>query len=152
MSEIAYRQQAAGAAQIESHLRACDADYLPPLSSRVAIGDYAAKIAHNARTFEAWQGSRLVGLVAAYFSGTPGTGFVTSVSVERELTGKGIAGRLLDECIEQARQAGLSRLALEVSAGSVGAQSLYRRRGFMECAQASDPIRMELSLDGRPVQ
>ena len=93
---IEYRLNMASAAQIAEHLLRCDADFVPPLSGRVEIRDYAQKIASKATRFEAWSGGTLVGLVAAYCNDRDKRiAFITSVSVLREWTGKGIAARLM---------------------------------------------------------
>ena len=63
---IAFRSSKATEAQIAEHLARCDADFVPPLSGRVEINDYAKKISIKAKRFEAWSGDILVGLVAAY--------------------------------------------------------------------------------------
>ena len=45
--------------------------------------------------------------------------------------GKGVGRRLLDSTIAQAREAGISRIELEVFSSNVGAIALYERAGFM---------------------
>ena len=55
-----------GEARDRAHLAHCDAHFVPPLSGRVDIDAYAAKIADQAERFEAWAGGRSSGLVAAY--------------------------------------------------------------------------------------
>jgi hypothetical protein len=63
---VEYLSNNASEAQIAGHLSRCDADFVPSLSGRVDINDYAKKIVNKAMRFEAWSGGELVGLVAAY--------------------------------------------------------------------------------------
>ena len=51
---------------ILKHLRLCDDNFHPPLSSRVVLTEYASKLCSVSERFEAWIGDELVGLVAAY--------------------------------------------------------------------------------------
>lgn len=144
---IDYREDSASAADIEAHLRACDARYRPPLSSRVEIGAYATKLADSAVTFEAWRGPILVGLVAAYLNDLASrSGFISSVSVDAGATGAGIASRLLRTCIDAARALGMHRINLQVSRASDGATALYRKLGFVESGGDTETTTMQLTL------
>ena len=63
MSEgIQFSLNNASEAEIVGHLWHCDANFVPPLSDRVEINDYANKITNKAMRFEAWSGDKLVGL------------------------------------------------------------------------------------------
>jgi GNAT superfamily N-acetyltransferase len=90
--QIQFYMNRAAKAQITELLVRCDADFVPQLSSRVAIPGYAEKITMNAARFEAWADDTLCGLVAAYCNDVErGSAYVTSVSVLHEYQGKGIA-------------------------------------------------------------
>lgn len=122
----------ASALQIAVHLLRCDCDFVPPLSSRVAITDYAQKIAGNATRFEAWSGSILVGLVAAYCNDQEtGAAYITSVSVCKEWTGQGIAVKLMNQCIEHASVSDMRHLSLDVAADNAAAIKWYEKFGFV---------------------
>lgn len=119
-------------AKIAELLRLCNFDFVPPLSERVEISDYAHKIAHKALRFEAWSGEVLVGLVAAYCNDQQNRiAYITSVSVRREWTGKGIAGQLMTRCIEHAKASGMWQISLEVASGNASAIRLYEKNGFI---------------------
>ncbi len=95
---IEFREGTATKEDIHAHLEECDGGFHPKLSLKVDIGEYAAKIRARARTFEAWSGEKLVGLVAAYMNDrATRTGFITSVSVATSFVGRGIASALLDQ-------------------------------------------------------
>jgi ribosomal protein S18 acetylase RimI-like enzyme len=137
-----------GAASLESHLRECDERFSPRLSERVDLGDYARKLALLADRCEAWQESRLVGLVAAYLN-NPETsrGFVSSVSVCLDNEGRGLASELMRKCIKLARDKSRELLELEVGENDFRTQAFYRKHGFELSGEGrSGFLRMELKL------
>ena len=115
-SAVQYLSNTASESQITEHLTRCDAAFVPPLSGRVMINDYAQKIASKAKRFEAWSGGVLVGLVAAYCNDQEKRiAHITSVSVLRDWTGKGIAANLMKQCIEHVRALGMRQICLRPS-------------------------------------
>jgi ribosomal protein S18 acetylase RimI-like enzyme len=149
-AEIAYLMNKTSATQIAEHLSRCDADFVPSLSSRVKIGDYARKIANRATRFEAWSGSTLVGLVAAYCNDrTNRVAYITSVSVLREWTGKGIAAHLMNQCVEHAKASGMRRIRLEVAADNTPAIKLYEESGFVAGKATAPSVTMDLTFERR---
>jgi ribosomal protein S18 acetylase RimI-like enzyme len=129
---IAYLSNRASEAQIAEHLSRCDSDFVPPLSARVDIGDYASKIANKAARFEAWSDGTLVGLIAAYCNDQENhIAYITSVSVLKEWTGKGIAARLVARCVAHAKVLGMRQVSLEVASGNTPAIKLYEKSGFI---------------------
>ena len=132
MSSLQYRRDAATTDDVHAHLTRCDADFTPPLSARLDLGDYAAKLAEQAARFEAWDGGQLVGLVAAYV--TPGApeAFISNVSVVCELRGRGVAAALVADCIDRARASGASTLTLQVATADRAAGRFYEKLGFTD--------------------
>jgi ribosomal protein S18 acetylase RimI-like enzyme len=145
---VAYLSNRASAAEISDHLSRCDADFAPLLSGRVEINDYAKKIANKATRFEAWSGGKLVGLVAAYCNDQVSRiTYITSVSVLREWTGKGIATHLINQCVEHARASGMQQISLEVAGNNTPAIKLYEKIGFITTVKANTPfVSMNLCL------
>jgi ribosomal protein S18 acetylase RimI-like enzyme len=138
----------ASAAQILAHLARCDARFVPPLSVRVDLPAYAARLHDRARRFEAWSEGELVGLVAVYFDGGEGTAFISNVSVEEGFLGRGIASALVTHAIERAGAAGLCRVRLEVGVASTAARRLYEKLGFQACPGEGEQVLMQLDLPG----
>jgi len=132
MSTLRYRRDTATTEDVHAHLARCDADFTPPLSARLDLGDYAAKLAERAARFEAWDAGRLVGLVAAYV--TPGApeAFISNVSVVSELRGRGVAAALVADCIDRARASGAATLTLEVATADRAAGRFYEKLGFTD--------------------
>jgi ribosomal protein S18 acetylase RimI-like enzyme len=148
MSSLQYRHDTATTDDVHAHLTRCDADFTPPLSARLDLGEYAAKLAERAARFEAWDGGRLVGLVAAYV--TPGApeAFISNVSVVSELRGRGIASALVADCIDRARGSGAATLELEVATADRAAGRFYEKLGFTDRdAEPADRPTTTLTLD-----
>lgn len=132
-----YRLDSVGAAELLAHLRAADAGFSPPLSSRIELAGYADKLAAHARRIEAWQGDTLVGLIALYANDPARGGFITNVSVLPDFQGQGVAGELLKRTVALSLELGLPHLRLEVYADNTAALALYRRHGFHPEASAA---------------
>lgn len=135
--------------EILSHLEHCDARFVPPLSDRVDVSVYAARLHTNASRIEAWSDGCLIGLIAVYFGGdgsAESTAFVSNVSIEQNFLGHGLASALLENCIKRARAIGFRRLRLEVGANNMAARRLYEKHGFQDCAKRGDQILMQLNL------
>jgi ribosomal protein S18 acetylase RimI-like enzyme len=130
---IAYATDNASLDDLLVHLHEVDADFVPALSSRIDIADYAGKLKRNARLCEAWYDGVLVGLVAGYCNDQDSkTGFITSVSVLRRCMRQGIGEQLVNQFLGLAREAGMMRVCLEVSRSRRPAVRLYRKLGFHE--------------------
>lgn len=134
MSGVSFQRDRASVQQIAGHLRLCDGQFTPSLSSRVDIAEYAGRLAAKSLRFEAWSQDDLVGLVAAYADDPEDhTAFITNVSVLGAWTRRGIGRRLLENCISHVRRQGRHALRLEVSYGQSAAIRLYESLGF-ECS------------------
>ena len=128
---VEYCLNKASEIEIANHLLLCEADFVPPLSGRVEIGNYAHKIADKATRFEAWVDGSLVGLVAAYCNDTQHrAAYITSVSVLLSQQGKGIALQLMRSCIENAKLLGFESVELQVDIENAGAIRLYQKLSF----------------------
>jgi len=135
--------------QIEKHLRACDASFVPPLSGRVDLCAYAHKIWNKAQRYEAWDHGELVGLAAMYCNEQEGSGaFLTSMSTLAAERGRGIAARLVASCVEHARSRNLKWIELEVSDKNAVAVRLYEKHGFSFQSSVGTTGRMRLCLEG----
>jgi ribosomal protein S18 acetylase RimI-like enzyme len=146
-AEIDYLSNKASEVEIAEHLSRCDADFVPPLSGRVEINEYAKKIANKATRFEAWSGGTLVCLVAAYCNDhEKHIVYITSVSVLRKWAGKSIVYRLMNQCIEHAKALGMRQISLEVASGNTSAIKLYEKSGFVTGRANAPFVRMDLNF------
>lgn len=144
---VEYDTNKATESEIAEHLSLCDSNFIPPLSGRVEISDYAKKIAGNATRFESWSEGSLIGLVAAYCNDQERLiAYITSVSVLGEWTGKGIAANLVRHCVKHAQASGMNKVSLEVAIDNVAAITLYGKNGFVLGRTNGAFINMELHL------
>ena len=144
---IEFREGTVTKEEIRGHLEECDTAFSPPLSLKVNIEEYSTKIKSLAKTFEAWSGKDLVGLVAAYMNDSvTRCTFITSVSVARDFLGRGIASTLLDHCVRTSRQEGMKSVRLDVSVDSREAIRIYQNFGFSEIERRGDTVSMELDI------
>ena len=145
---VSYRLNSASELELADHLRYCDASFMPPLSGRVEIDDYARKIAASAIRFEAWKDGMLLGLLAVYCKefkyGT--AAYVTNVSVLPAWVGRGIASLLLSQCVEHVLGLGASCIELDVNSENTGAISLYEKHGFVGKSLHGKTMTMCLNL------
>jgi len=145
---VNYTENAASEKEILDHLMRCSANFIPPLEKWVELSSYSKKIHEKANTFEAWVGSTLVGLVAAYFNAPDQTrGFITSVSTAAEYMGNGIASKLMNLVILYAKDNRFNFIDLEVYKDNTAAINFYKRFGFYQHEAASNSILMRLDIE-----
>jgi ribosomal protein S18 acetylase RimI-like enzyme len=140
----------ASAPAIAAHLRRCDDDFIPRLSDRVEIDEYSRKITRRATRFEAWAIGSLVGLVAAYFDAVAHTAYITTVSVDPQYRKRGLASRLLVQCVASAQERGCTHVLLEVDRDNGPAIDLYKEVGFTvaDVSERTINMRREVQLMG----
>ncbi len=146
--EIDYRTGTASARDVYEHLKNCSRDFEPPLEERVDLDEYSRKIVKRAVTFEAWDGSELAGLIAAYFNDLDSrVGFITSVSTATIYKGKGIATELMKKCLDHARRIDFVQIELQVDSNSLHALGLYIKFGFKSDSVDQNTIFMKCDLN-----
>jgi len=98
--------------------------------------------------FEAWDGARLAGLVAAYCN-EPGPGFayVTHVGVLPHCRNLGVAERLLGDCLAHAVRAGFREARLEVEPDNAAALALYGKFHFRPEGPRTGTLTLTLRFD-----
>jgi ribosomal protein S18 acetylase RimI-like enzyme len=144
---VEYRSGSASQSQIAQHLTLCDQEFVPPLSDRLNLGEYAEKIACLATTCEAWSGGSLVGLVAGYCNDSnQRAAYITNVSVLRKWMGGGIAEKLVSDFIAHAREFELHEVVLEVACTNTAAIKLYKKVGFVSEITDTPFVKMTLYL------
>ena len=151
MTGLRFACDESDAADIESHFKLCDGDYYQPLSTRVCVHDYAAKLARRAVRFEAWDKKCLAGLVAMYCNAPHGgTAFITNVSVLPVFRGRGVALYLLDQAARHVATLGLGRITLDVGCAATAAIALYKKAGFSVATDDGETVQLEKLIGGEP--
>jgi len=144
---IEYTLRTATVSDIIIHLNRCRDNVIPVLEKITNIEVYSKKLAEYSVTFEAWYNKDLIGLVAAYFNDPKNKlGFITNVSVIKEYYRKGIASKLLNDCIVYGQQNYFQEIRLDVSVSNEQAISLYRKFNFEEVLNDGVKISMNKYL------
>lgn len=143
---IIYKHNNATTNQIYNLLTECDNNFIPKLSLRVNIIEYAEKLSNNAENFEAWEGDKLIGIVSIYIDNKEYSGFITNVSVLSLFTGKSIGTNLLKRTVFFAKQKRLEYIKLEVHKENLAAINLYNKNGFIVLKENHDIITMRHKL------
>lgn len=144
---LSYRQNHATAQDISKLLKTCDQDFIPPLSERVELNAYAARIEGNAVRFECWDGQSLVGIVAMYCNAPDKSqAFITNVSTAPAHRGSGISRKLLCSAVSHAQELGFETLSLDVHPEAVAAVSLYQSIGFKTISETGQVLNCLLTL------
>ena len=147
ISRITYQTKTASEKIIFLHLTDCNNNFIPPLSKRTDLASYAKKIFENSVTFEAWNDDQLIGLVAAYLNGDDiRSVFITNISVTKEFTGKGIASRLLRNCIAHCAKNDYFVIDLEVNRNNSQAITFYKKHQFIQSETRGDNLIMKLEI------
>ena len=146
-NNIIYKTQTADYNDVFRHLEKCDENFTPRLSTGTDIAAYSQKIVKNSVTFEAWAGTELIGLIAAYFNDEKKhAGFITNVSTVKEYFGKGIAAQLMKNCIGYGTEQQFEAISLEVAKNNNSAIQLYKKYNFLPIAEKGDLIIMKKDL------
>lgn len=152
---INYKISSANPNQIYSLLLNCDENFIPKLSNKTNIGEYANKIYNNAINFEAWNEDRLIGIISMYINQEKTLfGYITNVSILSEYANKGLASHLLAQCIEYSMDKNLFCIKLEVNESNIPALRLYEKFKFeiYEKNNSSKFMYLKLNQDLKNVQ
>jgi ribosomal-protein-alanine N-acetyltransferase len=93
-----------------------------------SVEEEFAALGGTRRIVVAVEGSRLVGHAVLLTAG--GTGDLTRIAVDSARRRLGIASRLVESLVAEARALALDAVLLEVAATNVAAIALYERHGF----------------------
>jgi putative acetyltransferase len=134
---------------LATHVAFCRASS-PPESMHVL--DLDALRVPEIMFWSAWHGTTLLGC-AALKELDPSHGEIKSMHTAARFRGRGVALRLLDRMVEEARSRGYRRLSLETGSmeAFAPARALYARYGFAVCAPFGnyrlDPNSIFMRLD-----
>lgn len=112
----------------------------PHLRSHITnIDDYAKKLASYAEVYSFWNGKDMMGLTVFYANDRKTYyGYISLIGLFPEYRKKGNGAALLHFCEEKMRQAGETKLKLEVDDDNIPAQGFYRHMGLKETGRASE--------------
>ena len=132
-------------------LNAVDADFSPALSSRLALAEYAAKLAANATIFWVSDSGQPLAF-AGFYANDPSRelAYLSMMAVAPDQRQTGLGSQLLNSGIAYLRRRGFQRLRLEVYSSNTPAIALYRGLGFQLTRTSESAMFMELDLLGLP--
>ena len=132
--------------QIYEHLILCDKSFIPILSERVSIDKYSKKIFDYAIRFEAFFGTKLIGLIAAYKHSSLSEIFITNVSIDIDYVRKNVATDLLSKLIAYSVNNKFKVIKLEVNNENKKAIYFYNKHNFIHVETNLDILIFKLNL------
>jgi ribosomal protein S18 acetylase RimI-like enzyme len=130
-----------------------DKYFVPPLSSRVNLEDYANKLDQYASMVLAFSESgKLVGMIAFYNNNqSDKIAYITYLGVLPAFQGNGIANYLLKDCIWKCKDKGMNFILVETWENNDNVIHLYKKKGFKLVNKVADrininSIKLELKL------
>ncbi len=144
---IDYKVKQASEKDLYLHLEKCNHLFVPPLSEKVNLQDYARKLFENAHTFEAWDSKELVGFIGVYFTDRQTKkAFISNVSILETYNNKGTATELLNMTKEYAKSHEFDKIVLEVNAKNMNAIAFYVKNNFEIEYEKMDSLFMEFNI------
>lgn len=150
MDVIDYKIKKALQRDLYLHLEMCDHLFVPSLSNKVNLHDYAQKLYEKSQTFEAWHKKELVGIIAVYFNDNQSKkGYITNVSILENYMNKSIASQLIKMTKEYARNNDFTKILLEVQSKNYNAIALYKKHHFEIEREEEEALFMEFRIKNK---
>lgn len=113
-------------------IRKNDPFFLTPISRKTDPGDYTDKIIKHGIALGTFSGDRcLSGLILFYANDLSGcTAYISYLAVAEDFRGKGIAGKLMEDCLVRSAKNGMKQVKVETWSSNEGALALYQSHGF----------------------
>jgi ribosomal protein S18 acetylase RimI-like enzyme len=144
---ITIRINQLASSEISRYLLENDNTFVPPLSTRLQIDNYAIKLAKYAVHFCVFINKRLVGYSGCYFNDPDkNDAFISTLSVIQEFRGKGLSKKLLLAIIQYGIKKEYNKIRLQVNVSNKPALNLYSENGFLEVGRSKSQFEMVLDL------
>lgn len=138
----------ASISQLGAYFDQLDPGFLATLWARVNRDAYLRKISTLATNFEAWEDTRLIGLVSVYANRIEeGGAYITHVGIVPDFQGRGIAKKLLVKAIDRVGELGFNRVLLEVDVVNQKAKELYLKLGFVTVSRQQDVLHLQINRE-----
>jgi 1-aminocyclopropane-1-carboxylate deaminase/D-cysteine desulfhydrase-like pyridoxal-dependent ACC family enzyme/GNAT superfamily N-acetyltransferase len=116
--------------RLTSFLNDIEGDFIPPMSKRISIPDYAQRLHDKAELLIALSGDEVVGLVGFYCNDqTRKNGYLSILGVKKEFRRSGIGTKLLQTAIDTIKETGIEKILLETVVAELKAP-FYAKHGF----------------------
>ena len=125
--------------RIKRFLENADSYFFPALSSHVDISAYSRKLSKNAVNLFIHNGEEDIAHAAVYVNDeVEFKAFLSTICVLPNFQGRGYASKLLNLCMEHAKQEGMLFFELEVDNNNKDAILFYKRKEFKISSSVSD--------------
>lgn len=114
--------------RIKEQLERLDEFFIPKLSERVNVSEYAVKLSKYAHLFYAVCGGQDCGHCAVYVNEE--YAFISSIGIDVDYQSKKIGTLLLSSLKEYCPQRGIHEIKLEVHEDNILAVGFYKKNGF----------------------
>jgi len=135
------------AEEISNFINLMDEHFSPPISMRVDIPDYASKLSKKARLFSFKIDEQLSALIAFYCNDmVTKNAYISYLAVSPVCTGRGIAAKLLEACIEKCIEENMQAIYVETWFENTTVINLYEKYGFARVEEMTKNERHSLLL------
>jgi ribosomal protein S18 acetylase RimI-like enzyme len=107
-----------------------DSYFIPPISQRLDMNEFASKLASNATILLAKNKVKIAGFTAFYFNETPKFSYLTLLAVDLDFQGVGIGSIMVEKMISYCEQKLSAGIELEVRENNIPMLKVYKHFGF----------------------
>ena len=114
------------------NLYEADKEFLPALRKKANLEKFINKIMNYSTRFEAWDvQKKLIGFISVYLNNKEDKiAYINMVSILNSFTNNGIATKLLQMCIDSAKEQSFHAIKLECDKKNYKARKLYTKFNF----------------------
>lgn len=121
-----------------------DSYFIPKISERNNLIEYAEKLASNATFIIAKKFNIIVGFAAFYFNPAPKSSYLTLIAVNKDFQGMEIGKSLINELILFCRTNNSAGILLEMRANDSKLINFYTKLGFVVSNKFKSPFNEEI--------
>ncbi len=130
ISQIDYKINSIDLDSLIEYLLSRDFDFIPPLSARLDISEFAEKLYRFATIYSA-HAARIIGISAIYANNFETyEAYITNISIHPEYYGTGLAKNFMNFCLNDLKEKKFKSVKLEVNRENVRAITFYRKFDF----------------------
>lgn len=133
--------------EVSNFINLMDEYFSPPISMRVFIPDYASKLIKKANLFGFEVDGQLSALIAFYCNDRiTKNAYITYLAVSPVCTGRGVASKLLEACIEKCIEKNMQTIYVETWFENTSTINLYEKYDFTRVEEMMKNKRHNLRL------
>ncbi|MDY0142786.1 MAG: GNAT family N-acetyltransferase [Bacteroidales bacterium] len=144
MLEYSIIDKSIGKDNVVEILTQYDSYFIPKISERNNLIEYAEKLASNATFIIAKKFNNIAGFAAFYFNQAPKSSYLTLIAVNKDFQGLGIGKSLINELILFCRTKNSTGIMLEMRANDSKLLNFYTKLGFEITEKFKSPFNEEV--------